>query len=223
MSPEWYFPLSLPSKYLINFHQRYACYIPMSATFLFSFLGCREPSPILLRSFLAYCTSTGWYWMMMNIEKSVEYLAEETEILRGKPTPVPLCLPRIPHDVTRTQTRAAAFGSQWLTTWATALPFIHRNIIVVIISDEATTGTWGSVQVTRSPQPVPLRRMLSWVSKIQLIYFGILSGWIPTNFLLQMWKKDKSKVVLMLRYLNTTSWRPVGEWVNRSMFSWPRQ
>jgi hypothetical protein len=34
---------------------------------------------------------------------------------RRKPTPAPLCLPKIPLDQTRTLTRAAAVGSQRLT------------------------------------------------------------------------------------------------------------
>lgn len=102
------------------------------------------------------CTNTGWWRMMMNIEKLMECLAGETKVLEGKPAPVPLCLLRIPHDLTRTQTPAAAVWSRWLTTWVTARPYIHRNIIIIIISDEATIRTWGSVQVTRAPQPVRL-------------------------------------------------------------------
>jgi hypothetical protein len=34
---------------------------------------------------------------------------------RRKPAPVPLCPPKIPHDLTRDRTRAAAVGSQRLT------------------------------------------------------------------------------------------------------------
>jgi hypothetical protein len=34
---------------------------------------------------------------------------------RRKPTPVPLCSPQIPHDLTRARNRAAAVGSQRLT------------------------------------------------------------------------------------------------------------
>jgi hypothetical protein len=40
---------------------------------------------------------------------------------RRKPTPTPLCPPQIPHAA-RTRTRAAAVGSQRLTTSATARP-----------------------------------------------------------------------------------------------------
>jgi hypothetical protein len=43
-----------------------------------------------------------------------------------KPAPIPLCPPQTPHAC-RTQTRAAAVGSQRLTSWATARPQ-RRNI-----------------------------------------------------------------------------------------------
>jgi hypothetical protein len=36
---------------------------------------------------------------------------------RRKPVPLPLCAPQIPHDLTRTRTRAAAVGSRRLTSW----------------------------------------------------------------------------------------------------------
>jgi hypothetical protein len=39
-----------------------------------------EPSPLLLRPLLAYCTSPGWWWMM-NVEQSVGWLARETKVL----------------------------------------------------------------------------------------------------------------------------------------------
>jgi hypothetical protein len=41
---------------------------------------------------------------------------------RRKPAPVPLCTPKIPHDLTWDRTRAAAMGSQRLTAWAIARP-----------------------------------------------------------------------------------------------------
>jgi hypothetical protein len=42
---------------------------------------------------------------------------------RRKPTPVPLCPPQIPHDLTWARTRAAAVRSRRLTAWAMARPF----------------------------------------------------------------------------------------------------
>jgi hypothetical protein len=44
---------------------------------------------------------------------------------RRKPAPVPLCPPQFPHDLTRSQTRAAALGSRQLTSWAMARPRGH--------------------------------------------------------------------------------------------------
>jgi hypothetical protein len=41
---------------------------------------------------------------------------------RRKPTPVPLCPPQIPQDLTRPRTRAAAVESQRLTAWAMTRP-----------------------------------------------------------------------------------------------------
>jgi hypothetical protein len=41
---------------------------------------------------------------------------------RRKPTPVPLCPPQIPHDLTWDRARVAAVGSQRLTAWAMARP-----------------------------------------------------------------------------------------------------
>jgi hypothetical protein len=48
--------------------------------------------------------------MMTNVEQSMECeLARETEIL-GENSPVPLCPPQIPHDMTWAQTRAVELG-----------------------------------------------------------------------------------------------------------------
>jgi hypothetical protein len=43
---------------------------------------------------------------------------------RRKPAPAPLCPPQIPLDQTRDRTRAAAVGSQHLTVWAMAWPYV---------------------------------------------------------------------------------------------------
>jgi hypothetical protein len=60
--------------------------------------------------------------VIMMMEKLVEWLAGETEVLGEKPAPVPLWPPQTPHAA-RTWTRTAAVGSQWLTAWATARPW----------------------------------------------------------------------------------------------------
>jgi hypothetical protein len=43
---------------------------------------------------------------------------------RRKPAPAPLCAPHIPHDQTQARTRAAAVGTQRLTAWAMARPYL---------------------------------------------------------------------------------------------------
>jgi hypothetical protein len=40
-----------------------------------------EPSPLLLRPLLAYCTSSRWWWMMMSVEQSVDCVEGETKVL----------------------------------------------------------------------------------------------------------------------------------------------
>jgi hypothetical protein len=47
--------------------------------------------------------------MMMSVDQSVEReLSGETEVLRAKPVPVPLCPQQTPHDLTWARTREAA-------------------------------------------------------------------------------------------------------------------
>jgi hypothetical protein len=46
----------------------------------------------------------------MRVEQSFELLEGETEVLGENLPTVPLCLPQIPHDLTRARTRAAAVG-----------------------------------------------------------------------------------------------------------------
>jgi hypothetical protein len=41
-----------------------------------------------------------------------------------KPTPMPLCPPQIPYDLTWDRTRAVSVGSRRLTAWAMARPYI---------------------------------------------------------------------------------------------------
>jgi hypothetical protein len=68
-----------------------------------------EPSPLLLRPLLAYCTSPGWLWMMMSVEQLVEWvLAKGNRSTRWKPVPAPLCPPQISHDLIRAGTSSKA-------------------------------------------------------------------------------------------------------------------
>jgi hypothetical protein len=53
---------------------------------------------------------------------------------RRKPAPVPLCPPQIPYDLSWARTQTAAVGSQQLTTWATAWPYIWYLVFLVLSS-----------------------------------------------------------------------------------------
>jgi hypothetical protein len=57
------------------------------------------------------CGATGWM-----------KIARGSRSTRRKPTPVPLCPPQIPYDLTQARTRAAAVGTRRLTAWAMARP-----------------------------------------------------------------------------------------------------
>jgi hypothetical protein len=75
-----------------------------------------EPSSLLLRPLLAYCTSPEWWWMMISVEQSVEWLAGEPEVLWEN-----LFQCRFAHQkshMIRAETRAAAVGSRRLPAWA---------------------------------------------------------------------------------------------------------
>jgi hypothetical protein len=56
-------------------------------------------------------------WWNENRQGKLKYLR--------KPTPVSLCPPQIPYDLTWAWTRATTVGSQQLTTWAMAQPKLH--------------------------------------------------------------------------------------------------
>jgi hypothetical protein len=56
-------------------------------------------------------------------------ISRENRSTWRKPTSMPLCPPQIPHAA-RTRTRAAAVGSQGLTAWTTARPWLRINVQV---------------------------------------------------------------------------------------------
>jgi hypothetical protein len=66
---------------------------------------------------------------------------------RRKPARAPLCPPQIPHDQTRVRTRAAAMGSQRLTVWAMARPYmcVYAVYVVPCVGSGLATG-WSLVQ-----------------------------------------------------------------------------
>jgi hypothetical protein len=53
---------------------------------------------------------------------------------RGKPGPVPLCTPQIPHDLTWARTRAVTVGSRRLTARAMARPTKSFARVVTAVS-----------------------------------------------------------------------------------------
>jgi hypothetical protein len=53
-------------------------------------------------------------------------IGRDNRSTRRKPAPASLCPQQIPHDLTRTQTWAAAVGSQRLTAWAMERPYQYR-------------------------------------------------------------------------------------------------
>jgi hypothetical protein len=63
--------------------------------------------------------------------------------IRRKPAPVPLCPPKIPHDLTWAGIRVAAVGNRRLTAWAIARPL-----------DFTTLMTSGDLYMSRSCRKV---------------------------------------------------------------------
>jgi hypothetical protein len=61
--------------------------------------------------------------------------------VQRKPASVPLCVPQIPHDLTRAQTQAVVVGNQQLTAWAVTWPskWFFKNYAYVQIL------IWGSI------------------------------------------------------------------------------
>jgi hypothetical protein len=73
------FQMFHPTTKLFSIVALYRLYIKLSylIVFFFSFWSDVEPSPLLLRPLLAYCTSPRWCWMMMNVQQR---LSRKTEV-----------------------------------------------------------------------------------------------------------------------------------------------
>jgi hypothetical protein len=109
---------------------------------------------------------------------------------RRKPAPVPLCPPQIP-IAARTQTRAAAVGSQSLTAWATARPkpvvaqplknFITVYRIQRLFTMFTRTIVWSASLarwiLSTSPNPIVLRSIL-----IFFTHRGLPNYLFPSGF-----------------------------------------
>jgi hypothetical protein len=96
-------------------------------------------------------------------------LTGKTEELLENPVPVPLCLPQIPHGVTRARTRASAVRGRRLTAWAIAWPCLqmvkavsvnywvsHSNRIMLIGGACEQTDVRGIFGPQRGRTPVPV-------------------------------------------------------------------
>jgi hypothetical protein len=66
---------------------------------------------------------------------------------RIKPAPVPLSPPQIPYDLTWARTRSASVGSQWLTVWAIAWPFLTVSMKDNIFRDVTACNLMGSYKL----------------------------------------------------------------------------
>jgi hypothetical protein len=85
--------------------------------FLFISAALVEPSLLLLRTLLAYCTSPRWQMIIM--KQPVEIMIDSGKRSnQSKPAPVAICSPQIPYDMTWARTLAAAAGIRRLKTWA---------------------------------------------------------------------------------------------------------
>jgi hypothetical protein len=84
-----------------------------------------EPSPLLLRPPLAYCTSLRWWWMCEAIGGMIGRGNRNTQ---RKPASMLLCPTQIPHAMTRARTRTSAVGSRRLTVWARHCQKLHLTV-----------------------------------------------------------------------------------------------
>jgi hypothetical protein len=94
---------------------------------LIIFLWRRAPQQMLWthRSLEACCATLWWIWLVFfvfpcNVAPVKWNWQGKTKVLGGKPVPVPLCPPQIPHGLTRDRTRASAVEGRRLTAWAMA-------------------------------------------------------------------------------------------------------
>jgi hypothetical protein len=81
--------------------------------FFFIYEAGMEPSPLLLRPFI------GLLCQLWAIDINDYGAVSEMNEWQGKPAPVPICPPRIPHDLTVARSQAAAVGSRPLTASVT--------------------------------------------------------------------------------------------------------
>jgi hypothetical protein len=101
-----------------------------------------------------------WIWSSGEV-----ILTGETEGLGGKPVPVPLCPPQIPHGLIGERTRASAVISRWLTAWAMVVKY-HSCVTSVN---------------TRSFQWFKVILLFYWMTMLQLQHFVELNAKMILN------------------------------------------
>jgi hypothetical protein len=74
----------------------------------------------------------------------MEHQWNETD--RGKPVPVPLCPPQIPHGLTRDRNRASVVGGRRLTAWTMARPTAILRLCTTINGLSKMLGQTSSVR-----------------------------------------------------------------------------
>jgi hypothetical protein len=123
--------------------------------FFFFFCGERSRSRCYGRTAIsleAYCATLWWRWLVVSFFRVMEHRCDEVD--RGKPkysgkklAPVPLCLPQIPHGLTRDRTWASAVRGRRLTALAMARP--RSQLLVVNVT--ASRNLLHSVGHLRQP------------------------------------------------------------------------
>jgi hypothetical protein len=74
----------------------------------------------------------------------------------GKPVPVPLCPPPIPHGLTRDRTRASAVKGLRLTAWAMARPFTGVLLKTDVLWDVSSVDYSMDCSAGQADQEQPL-------------------------------------------------------------------
>jgi hypothetical protein len=118
----WHFPYE-PDTSTFKGEERNSSYIFFSLKFVYYYSWCGwDLSP------LDTAATTGLLYQPQMIDDDDDdcgaivaiKIGRGIQSTRRKLAPAPLCLPQIPHDLTRAWTPAAVMGSQQLTAWAIA-------------------------------------------------------------------------------------------------------
>jgi hypothetical protein len=124
--------------------------------------------------------------VIVTMENSLEWrLAGETELPRENLPPAPLCPPQIPLDQTWARSRAAAVGSQRLTTWAMARPYMWTLLASHCNTGFESTLSCRSHMLTHSHCPVIGSKRIHPVGAQphKLILHPLIGGWTEVRMI----------------------------------------